>query len=118
MNTTRRKFLGILGAATAMGSTTAFADAGDTEFRDFDPDAVYDFHDANGQKALAYPFSGRTWRVALEKSLRTFEKGGQLESLFVEQGQREVRFITQDGGKDIAVTEAWLREFWRRHKGV
>ena len=117
MNTTRRKFLGMLGAATAMGSTTAFAFAGDTEFRELEPDKMYDFHNANGQKVLACPRSGREWSEALEYSLRQFDEWGELERVFGEQSKRESRFISQDGGKDVAVTGAWLREFWRRHNG-
>lgn len=117
MNTTRRKFLGMLGAATAIGSTTAFAFAGDTEFRDFDPDAMYYFYETNGQKVFACQRSGREWSEALEDSLREVEEWGQLERVFVEQNKEKWRFISQDGGKDIAVTGAWLREFWRRHNG-
>ena len=118
MNTTRRKFLGMLGAATAIGSTTAFAFAGDTEFRELEPDAMYYFHDANGVKVLACPRSGSVWSEALEDCLRKFEECGQLERVFVEQGKEGSRFISRDGGKDIAVTEAWLREFWRRHNVI
>lgn len=119
MNTTRRKFLGMLGAATAMGSTTAFAFAGNTEFRELEPDKMYDFYNANGQKVLACPRSGREWSEALEDSLRQLEERGQLEGAFSEQNKKgkDLRFIPQGGGKDIAVTEAWLREFWRRHNG-
>lgn len=117
MNTTRRKFLGMLGAATAMGGTTAFAFAGDTEFRELEPDKMYDLHDANGQNVLTCPRSGREWSEALEDGLRKLEERGQLESVFVEQSKKELRFISRAGGKDITVTEAWLREFWRRHNG-
>ena len=118
MNTTRRKFLGMFGAATAIGSTTAFGFAGDTEFRDFDPDALYDFHDANGLKVIDNKRFGREWSNALEDSLRKFEELGQLESVFDGASTREMRFISQDGRKDISVTEAWLREFWRRHNVI
>lgn len=118
MNTTRRKFLGMLGAATAIGSTTAFAFAGDTEFRDFDPDAMYYFRDANEVKILARPRSGSEWSEVLEDFLRQFEEWGELERVFVLQGKEGLRFISLDGGKDIAVTEAWMREFWRRHNVI
>ena len=118
MDTTRRQFIGMLCAATAISSTTAFAFAGDTEFRDFDPDAMYDFHDANGLKVIDNKRFGREWSEALEDSLRKFEECGQLESVFGGVSKREMRFISQDGGKDISVTEAWMREFWRRHNVI
>lgn len=115
MNTTRRKFLGMLGAAATSG-TMAFAFAGDTEFRELEPDKMYDLHDANGQKVLACSRSGREWNEALEDSLRKFEEWGELERVFGGQSKEGLHFISRDGGKDIAVTGAWLREFWRRHK--
>ena len=62
--------------------------------------------------------SGRKWSEVLEGTLRRYEEWGQLESVFVKQRKKEWHFIPQDGGKDIVVTGAWLREFWRRHKGV
>ena len=65
MNITRRKFLGMLGAAMAIGSTTAFAFAGDTEFRDLDPDTMYDLYDAKEQKVIACQRSGREWSESL-----------------------------------------------------
>ena len=109
----------MLGAATAIGSTTVFAFAGDTEFSDLEPDAMYDYYDANGRKVFACPRSGREWSKAFEGCLRQLEERGQLERVFSEQNKtgKDLRFIPQGGGKDIAVTEAWLREFWRRHNG-
>ena len=117
MNTTRRKFLCMLGAATLIGSTTAFAFAVDAEFSELEPDTLYYFYDANGRKVFAYPCTGSQWSENLEDCLQEFEKWGELERVFVEQDKKCSRFISRDGGKDIAVTEAWLREFWHRHNG-
>lgn len=123
MNTTRRKFLGMLGAATAIGSTTAFAFAGDTEFREFEPDKLYYFYFIKDE--LARFRSGKEWSKIIEDSLMLFDKNGCLERVFEGANAKHMRFVPDnvngfnddDPGK-IDITEAWLREFWRRHKGV
>lgn len=126
MNTTRRKFIGMLGAATAMGSTTAFAFAGDTEFRELEPDKLYYFrYIRDDMPVLSDRFRlGKVWSKTIEDGLMMFDKNGDLERVFEEANAKHMRFVPDnvnginddDTGK-IDITEAWLREFWRRHNG-
>ena len=126
MNITRRKFLGMLGAATAIGSTTAFAFAGDTEFRELEPDKLYYFYFIkDDMPELSDRFrQGKAWSRSLEDGLKVFNLNGCLERVFEGANAKHMRFVPDnvnglnddDPGK-IDITEAWLREFWRRHNG-
>ena len=124
MDTTRRQFLGMLGAATAIGSTTAFA--GDTEFRELEPDKLYYFrYIRDDMPVLSDRFRlGKVWSKTIEDGLMMFDKNGDLERVFEEANAKHMRFVPDnvnginddDPGK-IDITEVWLREFWRRHNG-
>lgn len=124
MNTTRREFLVMLGAATAIGSTRAFAFAGNTEFRELDTEKLYYFrYIKDGMINLSDRFRlGKEWSKILEDSLMQFDKNGCLEQVFEGSKAKHMRFVPDnvnglnddDPGK-IDITEAWLREFWRRH---
>lgn len=127
MNTTRRKFLGMLGAATAIGSTTAFAFAGDTEFRDIEPDKLYYFrYISDGVPNSSDRFRlGKVWSKTLEDSLMIFDKNGSLEKVFEGANAKHMGLVPDnvnglnvDDPCKIDITEAWLREFWRRHKVI
>ena len=126
MDTTRRKFIGMLGAATAMGSTTAFAFAGDTEFRELEPDKMYYFrYIRDDMPVFSDRFRlGKEWSKTLEDSLMMFDKNGDLERVFEGANAKHMRLvpdnvngINDDDPCKIDITEAWLREFWRRHNG-
>ena len=126
MDTTRRKFIGMLGAATAMGSTTAFAFAGDTEFRELEPDKMYYFrYIRDDMPVLSDRFRlGKEWSKTLEDSLMVFDKNGDLERVFEGANAKHMRLVPDnvnglnyDDPCKIDITEAWMREFWRRHNG-
>lgn len=125
MNTTRRKFLGMLGAATAMGSTTAFAFAGETEFRDINPDNEYVIftYDDGVVRFRATPRDGAFWIRRFCSYLQEFaysEYKGALEQAFAKANTKEWGLMPIYGAdsKEIDITEAWLREFWRRHNVI
>ena len=119
MNTTRRKFLGMLGAATAIGGTTALAFAGDTEFRDIESDKMYYFVGLNGKEYTDEEFFGKEWIPEITKLMRNFERWGCLDQFFQNAENDRLRLVpSQNEGGEIFMTEAWLREFWRRHNVI
>ena len=117
--------MGMLGAATAIGGTTAFAFAGDPEFREPEPDKLYYFYYIRDDMPnLSDRFRlGKEWSKTLEDSLMIFDENGYLERVFEGANAKHMRLVPDnvnglnddDPGK-IDITEAWLREFWRRHK--
>ena len=125
MNTTRRKFLGMLGAATAMGSTTALAFTGEPEFRDINPYeeyVIFTSDDDGRVRFCATPRDGAFWIRRFCSYLQEFaysEYKGALEQVFAQAPKKEWGLIPVYGAdsKEIVITEAWLREFWRRHNG-
>ena len=122
MNTTRRKFIGMLGAATAIGSTTAFEFAGDTEFREIDRNEYYVLRSMGDNDPEAIVKQGQRWENAFLTPLLDYTEV-QREKVFRGANHYRtylvpVRHMDTEYGdaNKIAITEAWLREFWRRHK--
>ena len=123
MNTTRRKFLGMLGAATAIGSTTVFASTVEPEFRDINPYNEYLMFTVDGRKVRfhATPRNGTFWIRRFCSYLQEFAFSDDKEALkhvFSNVNAKEYGLmpIYGDANQEIIITEAWLREFWRRHK--